>query len=109
MNTTRYSHIYFSYEKDGAIIEMLETKNNLTVQHVGNNKSMLVIKDVDDPCEYAIVHPLEPFSYFMMELTGRSLPEQSLARQEPPAVDFDYDALTRREVALRGTTPVPHG
>lgn len=105
MNNSKYGHIYLSYKDEGSLIELLVPKQFCTVQHAGNDRAMVTIHDIEDPIEYTTIHPIEPFSYFMMELTGRALPQQSLALQAHPETDPHFAALVRAGEELLGTTP----
>jgi hypothetical protein len=102
MSTEKKTHIYFTYEKDGSILEHIEPIYNVSVQHCGLGAARLMIYDPfaeDGEDQYSSIFPREPFGYFLMELTGLCVPPQSLAHPE-------YIARAEAVIRASGAQPV---
>lgn len=98
------THIEYSYQNDGFAIDVIEPVQNVTVVN-DHGRAKLLIWDAESGT-YEIIHPVEPYSYFRQELTGRASPALRSGRQG--------DHLDRRElqaavdhgaVVLREITP----
>lgn len=68
-----HSHIRFSViNENGVRVELIEPKHTVSIVYGPHDPRLTVV--VDHGGIGKAWHPLEPYDYFLMELTGRSLP-----------------------------------
>lgn len=68
-----YGHIRFSaINENGVRVEIIEPKHAVSVVYGPKDSRLTII--IDHGGIGKAWHPLEPYDYFLMELTGRSLP-----------------------------------
>jgi len=79
----KYQHIYFSYsDRDDNKIEVIKPIHEIRVMHNGEGGAMVSFPHTDYPEDWTTVHPHQDFAYFLMELTGRTVPKSSKAHPE---------------------------